>query len=372
MGKRKKRRHQHKSQLSRSTERGLELGQTPRVLIAPESAFSFQEALHDSDITGCAYGFDHVDGYPTYVPCVTIIGMHADKIRRAFECFESWGSQVDGEAVDLEMLLCNDGTYLFGIGPNARRMISRLVCDQALANVLFPGTTFIKTIDSTNPILLEWKENSTSKMFPVKIMGATASLTGGIPDMNSIKVVEGANPFVTFNLKIVSEAEAPDHFFLRVIRQQRQIGEKKKVVGDKPAEIALARKNLIDSVFPVSKARIRRANIVGEVRASLSDCQISDSQIEQAVINLILSREIGSGTDHFVTLPDIHQKWHEYLRTRVETTAMVDDIPSISLTSILKQLELDVAFTLRSHGAQVKQKFSTNQRLFMRLGYGEH
>jgi|TARA_R110001632_G_scaffold81367_4_gene181271 hypothetical protein len=350
---------------------GLELGHIPTVMVAPDAAVDFNRSMYEANIIGCAYGFDKIDGFPLPIACLTLLATNPDHLRDAFELFERWGSLQDGEAVDLEMLLCRDGSYLFGIGPNPRRMITRMVRDDTLANPIFPSATYIKTVDSTNEILLEWKEYLSTGLFPVRVMAATVEMRDGVPDMATIAPIPGAESFVTFNLKIVTEEEVPEHFFLWVT--DRKNGEKPKTQKpeSKPKNVAYARRRVIDGVFPVTRGRIRRSGLVARIRANHSNLEISVSQIEQAAINCMLSSEYGNDRPHFDDLPDIHETWWQRISTRVEIAGQSDAINSLSDKAISEQLELDVSHTLRTHGAPISAKFETNQKLFMRLGYGD-
>ena len=371
MSKRKKQRNRNKKKAAPTKGKGLELGHIPSVVIAPDSAIEFNQSMRESDVIGCAYGFDKIDGFPIPIACLTLLAENPDHLRNAFKHFEHWGSQHDGEAVDLEMLLCRNGSYFFGIGPNPRRMITRIVKDDALASPIFPSVTYIKTIDSTNPILLEWKEHLSTGLFPVRVMAATTAMRNGVPDMEKIAPIEGAHPFVTFNLKITTEDEAPDHFFFWVANKETGKKPKTDKAQSKPKEVADSRRRLIDRVFPISRGRIRRSGLTQRIRSSYSKLEISASQIEQAAINCLLSKEYGNGRLHFSELSNIHDEWWQLVGNRVEIAGPSDAIVSLTDEAICHQLELDVAHTLRKHGAAVSAKFATNQKLFMRLGYGD-
>ena len=105
--------------------------------------------------------------------------------------------------------------------------------------------------------------------------------------------------------------------------------------------------------------------------AALASTPVSDSQIEQAAINVILSREWAGGRDHYAGIANLDTEWWERVGRRVEIAGTPDTISEIDPAIVLRQLTLDVEHTLRRHGASVSPKFQTNQKLFMRLGYAQ-
>jgi hypothetical protein len=349
---------------------GLELGAIPRVLLASDSVFDFNRQLVEANVYGFAYGFDRVEGYPSPVPCLSLIAEKPAHLELAFKYFEHWGSQVDGDSVDMTIVLRKSGTYLLGIQPNAERMIYRLVKDTALAETIYPGMTWIKTVDTTNPILWDWKEHLESKMLPIVVHAATAQAIRGIPQTETVQPIVGAPSFTKFGLVIVSEDEEPDHWFFDIISQSR--GEKprrRKAPKNAPSFVAAARRRLIDTVFPVTRERVRRRNLGSECRAILGSDLVSDAQVEQAAINVMLSQEWCNGAEHFVGMKDVHEQWWKRLQQRVEIAGSKNAVEEMDAEIVAKQVQLDVGYTLRQHGVALTEKFSTNQKAFTRLGY---
>ena len=347
---------------------GLELGQLPRVLLVSESTIDFNRALIEANVQGFAYGFDRIAGYPAAIPCLSFIAEHEKHLRQAFEYFEEWGSQSDGDSVDLNLLLKQDGGYLLGVQPNPERLMYRLARDREMIDFIYAGALWVKQLDTTNPMLWHWKELFASRMVPVQVLAAIAPARRGGPTPDSVTPLD-VRAFVKFGIKIETEAEQPDHQFLR-LTQNRLRPDKPQLEKEAPEQVSRRRKRLINSVFPVSIVRMRQAGLFQATRIRLASIEVADAQIEQAIINVMLSREWSNGNDGYLGVADVHQTWWERLSNRVEVAGENDNMCFIDPDAVIAQLELDVEHTVRNHGAAVAPKFLANQRLFMRLGYG--
>jgi hypothetical protein len=325
----------------------------------------------DANVIGCAYGFDRAHGYPGHIPCLTFIGEKPDELLAASRCLESWGCVEDGDGVDINIVLKSDGGYLIAMQPNWPRTINRVVKDDALVDLLSVGATWIKTIDTTNPVLREWKEYLRSKITAIKIGFATAKVVDGSPRFDAIEAVSGALDFVKFGLAIETEEEKPDHWLLDIVRGKKGKRSRSGSPEERtPRGVAAARATVIDSAFPISRVRIRRAHLKEQVSA-LANADLAQSQVEQAAINLELSREWTGGEDYYVGVESLETEWWKRVRCRVEVAGMDDPLTGIDPAIVLRQLILDVEHTLRQHGAAVSPKLQTNQKLFSRLGYAQ-
>jgi hypothetical protein len=155
-----------------------------------------------------------------------------------------------------------------------------------------------------------------------------------------------------------------------VNRKNRKRVPRVEAKESKPTQVAAARTRVIDSAFPVSRTRIRRNKLFEQVEA-LVDVPITGSQIEQAAINVMLSREWTDNWDHYKGIAKLDDEWWKLVGRRVEVAGMPDTISEIDAQSILRQLTLDVNCTLRRHGSTISPKFQSNQKLFARLGYAQ-
>ena len=324
MGK-KNRKNKQKSSTGSSAARGFDFGFLQRVMYANTSSVDLNNHMRTANVVGCAYGFDRAEGYPTPIPSLTFVGEVEGELRAAAKCLESWGCAEDGDSVDIDIVLKNDGGYLLAMQPNYARMMIRVVKDSALVEMLFSGATWIKTMDTTNPTLFEWKDYLKSKIAPIKVGFATAKFVGGVPQFNTIKPLEGALSFVKFGLTIQTEDENPDHWFFDIVRHTKRKGGPSGPRKGTPKDVAAARVNVINSAFPVSRTRIRRQGLTEKVEA-LASTPISKSQVEQAAINILLSREWTESQDHYVGIADLDAEWWQRVGRRVEIAEPPDTI----------------------------------------------
>ncbi len=351
-------------------EQGFEFGFLPQAMYADNTSIELNDHMIKAKVVGCAYGFDIQDDNSVELPCLTFIGENPSELVAASKCLELWGCKEDGDSVDINIVLKNDGGYLIGMQPNWPRTINRVLKDDALVDLVFAGATWIKTIDTANPMLREWKDYLKSKIAPIKINFATVDFANGMPKFDTIRSIPNTLSFIKFGVTIETEEEKPDHWFFDIVRKSnkkpnRQRGPNKKT----PRDVSAARAKVIDSAFPISRVRIRRIRLIEKV-STLTNITLTQSQLEQAAINLTLSREWTGGHDHYLGIDNLQTQWWERVGHRIETAGMQDFLENVDPATVLHQIVLDVEHALRRHGAAVSAKFQTNQKLFLRLGYG--
>ena len=346
---------------------GLDFGFRPRVLLASGSAIEFNRFLIEANVFGLAYGADRYPGYPPPLACLSFVAEREELLAKAFACFDEWGAQNDGDTVDMTIILKNTGEYLMAVSPEFDRFAHRMIRDDVLVEPILSGLTWIKRLDTTNPILRDWMEALKSRIFPVQVRAAVATLEGRTPRMDTVRDVAGVQPFIKFNLKIQSEDDDPESYLLKIANEEELPSSYPPKHSAK--SIANARRKLMRAIFPVSRERIRRARLVEACRAQLSALPVAASQIEQAAMNVALSREWGAAGDHYEGIADLDNQWPDKLKRRVDDVQSADPFATMPPDTVTKQLAHDVAYALRRHGAQVEQRLATNQKLFERLGY---
>lgn len=356
--------------ISRGTLRhGFELGDHQGAVIVPN--IDFNKALSHANIFACAYGYGHVDGFPSAVPFLTLVGKNPGEIRRAFDQFAAWGCEEDGDVVDIQILLRSDGTYVVAVSPEFERAMHRMVPHHQLIRPIILSLFWIKTFDSTNPFLPRLGSYIRSPLTPV-VVGAGTVADAQPLSPSSIIPLAGDPRFVKFELKINSEAESSDHWLVNVGKGNNKRRRPKPDSETLSAqEIARLRQKTIDIAFPVSRERIRRARLSEAVRIFPGFEEVDPRQVQQAAINLVVSAEVCQGEAHFAGLgPDFKDVIWKHIFRRVETTHGPDKIAALSPGVVAAQLELDVAAALRRRGLKTKGiEFSKLQRLFRREGY---
>ncbi|HEY4135527.1 MAG TPA: hypothetical protein VGO34_09950 [Alphaproteobacteria bacterium] len=370
MGKKNKHRVTPKDRTNKN--RGFDLGDQQGVILLPD--VSFASALHKAEVVGCAYALGGLTGYPGAVPWLSLVCRNAEPMRAAFKSFEKWGCEADGEVVDLQILLKKDGKYFLVISPEADRAIFRLGPHQ-LTRPLFLSQFWIKEYDTTNSFLHQLKSHCDSGLGPVVLSAATLPAKGAPLIPENIGRIEGLPSIIKFNIKIRTEEEDPNHWLVdpRAKRTRPPGGAGPASPKPSPREYAAARRRTIDTAFPVTRERIRRALLVDSIQAIPGFKTVGRSQIEQAAINLMLSVELCDGTPHYATLDEKYRDtiW-KHIEDRVEY-ADGKSIPSLpSLDATCTQIRADITELVTRDGADLHQfkKFSSLQAFYDRRGYG--
>ena len=350
-----------------SKRQGFDFGMLQRSSVANEDDFKFNQDLIESEVIGCAYGLGPVEGAQNLVPFLSLIVLNEDKVRSAFESFRAWGCEDDGDVVSAEIVLRNDGSYRLAMGPDILRRMYKTTHYHQLLSPLFFGVTWIKTVDSTNPILREWANRSKSHFTPIRIDAVTSTGGARIPTPDAIQPISGLPQVIKFGLRVLHERDHPDHWLIRFTD-----GKKPKSAPPEatPITIALSRKKVISVAFPVSRNRILRAGLVTSVRALSGIGSATEAQIVQAAINLLLSRELCGGRLHYEGLSELDRVVWPHIVNRLER-ADGETLPALLPEDVGNQLKLDVAKLLSARGVPTHNlKFDAQQQLFLRRGYG--
>lgn len=333
------------------------------------SDVEFNQALIDAGVFCCAYGHRQVKGFPAPIPSLTLVGENRAAFERAFEHFAHWGCVEDGDSVDIHMMLKLNGTYEMWIGPEIERSTYRMVPQAELYRPLMFNVSWVKSFDSTQPVVRNLKRYCESPISPVAV---TAAL--GNPrrlNVNRIDPIDGLPRLVKFELQIIDEGEAGAD--PRFHPRNEHPKPNREALGDplSPAEYCRRRKRTIDIAFPVSRERVRRSGLLNRVRELPTFAHVSDTQVVQAAINLMLSAELSPGDRHYSQIAKgLSKKIWDHIASRFETAngklSPADQEPAI----VARQLELDVRHVLMQHGVPTAgERFEKLQAFFRRKGY---
>jgi hypothetical protein len=350
----------------RKVERGFDFGDRKHIIALAD--ISFPQALSDAQIVACGYGYHQPTGFPGPIPLLTLVATREEPLRQAFEEFKRWGCEHDGDVVDMNLHLKKDGTYEMRIAPEADRAMFRLVRQADLYYPLMMHAWWIKPFDSIHPMLRELKQYTDSTFHPVSISAGMAPESRNPAD---IKPIQGLPELIKFDLQIVDEESVvgDPRFSLRNKGRKRPRGLPDPKLT--PEELCLGRKKLLDVAFPVSRERVRRSGLVDEVRTFSLFEAVSETQIVQASINLILSNELVSGDRHYTKASqDLQTQIWKHIDKRLEMAVGENLGREIDSSAVAHQLELDVRYALALHKISTKSTpFSDLQERFRRDGY---
>ncbi|QCP49038.1 hypothetical protein FAZ95_07465 [Trinickia violacea] len=346
--------------------RGMDLGDQPR--FAALANTEFRDALVRANVIGCAYGLDYIDGSRQQVPVISLVGTNPEGLVDAFHQFEQWGCIEDGDAVDISILLKKDGTYDLWVGPEVHRLFYRTLPNAGLHRSLALNVSWIKRLDSTHEMVRDLKNYCATAFHPVKFLAATCDPARTTPQ--GMRTVQGWKGFVKFDLRVLDENDHPDdpRFQFDAPARKRDIPNEPDI---SPSDLSRLRERTLDIAFPVSRERVRRSNLLANVRAITGFDLVKEVQVVQAVINLMLSDYLHKGDRHYGRIKGDWKRslWQAVMNHAERAdgeTQLSDQIPEV----VAKQIELDVEYALGSQHLTIRDvPFKERQIMFLSMGF---
>jgi hypothetical protein len=139
----------------KETPKGFDFGAEARALLVGST--DFVSELQASKILGIGYGVTSSQELNAQLPQVSFLGEDSQALIRAFNQFDAWGAQSDGDVVEMTFVFLEAGGYLVGIGAERDRLMQRVSrFDRTLSPIVVPvdatGTTVVLTrASSTAP-----------------------------------------------------------------------------------------------------------------------------------------------------------------------------------------------------------------------------
>lgn len=366
MSKRRSRRNRSPSRrVDSDPARGFDLGDVQAVFTVAD--VDFQTALRDANIFACAYGEGVPPGLTAPIPYMTLVCEHREHLERAFGHFARWGCVEDGDAVDITVMLRKNGSYQLMIGPEPRRASFRMSPETSLLNVLSFVSSYVKIFDTTSSFVRDVAAYNERAISPIFFGGAVASAETRTPRPEGVEPIVGLPPVLKFRTRFIDEWRDPDN----IVFNPREVSEIPPAPAPdrNPESFGARRLDVIDTAFPVTRERVRRAQLGTAVRDASGFESVSDAQIDQACINLLLSSELGAA-DHYAGLSgDLNDAVWAHVRERFER-ATNEALPHWTPDVIRKQIALDVGYALARFGMSVSSpRFAVAQAFFRRKGF---
>lgn len=300
------------------------------ITVGAVGSMEFKNNLRAAEILAVGYGFDHSKELGVQVPAITLIGKNIEPLRAAFDEFWTWTEEIDADAIDLTIALRNDGGYNLCIGPEVRALFKRTFRFDAVANPLAFQLLWIKPIETTSQPLRDFCDHVCAGFVRPFLLRA-AHYVGPLPVSgpqrpNYIRPILDQQDLLKFEIRFVDEGSRED-----VQWQKTALGK-----GKEPSSAVEERKSIpksvvrsrrresLKSLYPVTLWRSKSCERLSDVRTQAQKLGLHEWQIDQAICNLVLSREVCGGRLHFCEFSEdnwLDNVW-EALRNRFEVSSV--------------------------------------------------
>ena len=366
MGKASRRkRHQKKiaSTIPREGPHGFDYGLS--VGFAAIGSIEFNQALRDAEIVAIAYGLDYSTDLGTHVPILSLVGRNEKPLQAAFEEFARWAEFSDADSIEVTLVFLRSGGYALILSPEPRALIARTLKYDALFDPLAFQISWIKPIDTVSEALRQLRAHLETGIRPYILSAAVHSgiiaLDRPLPEL--MRPIHTTRQLLKFRISFVDEGSDMDKHWQMMAVMASRTGEAKEAKNQlekggqvlPPESLLRARTNRLCAIFPVTMWRSQNSEMV---RSSCNTAVTSGLrlwQVQQALCNTVMSREVGAGHPHFSGISE--KSWPNALIERLRNRYEVADGkpgPEIEITSeeLISQAVADSAVLLAHYGIE--------------------
>lgn len=346
--------------------RGFDYGCLPYAMAV--GTFDFLTHLNAASVDGVAYGAAWSEAVSQTVPTILLVGQNGAELAKVFEAFNAWGTMTDPDSVEITFVFRKAGGYVLAVSAEYSRLGRRcLGFDRTYKPLVFAATWF-KKMDSTNPLLLEFRDYCSSPVAPFLFDGVVYSpdkaLNASSPP--DVRPIPNLNPLLKFDVKFVDEDDVEPNTigWIALTTGARPLSKSSKgPPKPKPDDIAQERVQSLRYHFPVTLERLRRSSSVRELMGKLKRDGVRSWQVEQALCNLVLSAEMGYAP-HYVGLSKrkAERLILDALRWRHEF-ASGTELPSFDVEAVRTQVVADGNALLRHVGNKTANNLVTLQEM---------
>lgn len=324
-----------------------------------------------ADVGGCSYGSVWSTELATWIPIITLLARHQAPLRAAMSELRSWGDGVDSDAVEMTAVFLKSGAWLLGLSPEPRRLAARTQGADMLLDPLYVAPTWIKTLDTTDPFLGRFREYHNAMFTPFILNAAVWS--GATPDQRRphetrLDALEPEFSLLKFQCTFADEGEVePGSQADLILRTFRRTGKKRgedfpgggRELGRPDiARMKAKREQVLASLFTVSRRRGERTGLTAATLERLAPHSVQGWQVDQALANIVLSRRICNGADHYASIDPKTFKMAvvEGAYSHVEFADGDLSQFSIDLEVLERQIDLDGRDLLKVFGHKPKKE----------------
>ena len=326
---------------------------------AAVGSMEFHKNLMDAEIVAVAYGHDYSQALKSRLPAITLVGRNEEPLRGAFEEFSNWAEWTDADAIEVTMVFMKDGGYRLCINPEVDALYKRALKYDTVFNPLALQVIWIKVINSTSQPLIDLRKFLSGGIIrPFLLRGA--HYTGILqenrpPTPELLEPIAHNEELLKFEIKFVDEGSKKDLHWQRIALGSRRV-ERATVVEDRTIPKSMVwtrRKEAIKRLFPVTLWRSNSCESSVVLKHGAEERGLHGWQIEQAICNLVLSREIADGNFHFQGCK--RRDWPEQLWSALTSRFEVSGVDKegfeqLTVEAIVRQAILDAKILLKEYG----------------------
>ena len=319
----------------------------------------FNKNLSDAEIVAIACGQDYSKMLRVSVPAITLVGRNEKPLRDAFEEFSDWAESTDADAIELTIVFKNDGGYRLCINPEINALYKRALQYDTVANPMAFQMIWIKVIDTTSQSLIDLSEHlSTGTIRPFLLR---ASHYAGISPKNIqytpelIKPISHREELLKFEIRFVDEGSKDNLHWQRIALGDGNLEHELPVEGPIiPKSIVWnRRKESLKRLFPITLWKSRSCEKSTELRRNAETRGLREWQIDQAICNLVLSRQVANGNLYFqeCSKSDWPDQLRESLCNRFEISGVDQQgFERLTVENVVRQAILDAKMLLKQYG----------------------
>ena len=309
--------------------------------------YEFPSHLTAASVDAVAYGFEHSEELNRGLPIISLVAQDADHLARAFQDFAAWAAATDPDAVEVTFVFRESGGYLLTIEPEVTHLERRCLGFDRAHRAMASSVMWVKPIDTVDPMLKRLREYSSRTLSPFLFHGATYGGSRSSLEASSlpqVRPLSGVPPLLKFEVNFVDEKDVLPHssaWYAIELDAGRESRSKPQYRVPNASDTAQRRIGALRCHFPVTLERLARSSWFLTMRNDLTAAGIKPWQIEQALCNLVLCRDMGCG-EHFTGLSarKLQRAVVEALRSRYELADGVS-VPHFALEQIEIQLLAD-------------------------------
>ena len=324
-------------------------------------SMEFNKNLSDAEVVAVAYGPDYSQKLGVGVPAITLVGRNKEPLGKAFEEFSNWAESTDADAIDLTLVFAKDGGYRLCITPEISALYKRALKYETVVNPMAFQMIWIKIIETTSQPLVELREMLSAGIVRPFLFGAacyTGILQGDKPPIPEFfEPIYHREELLKFEIRFVDEGSKDDLHWQRIALGVSD-HERRSAAVDRTipkSAVWYRRKEALKRLFPVTLWRSKSLEKSTEIRRISEIRGLREWQIDQAICNLVLSREMMNGNLFYQgctkpTWPD--QLWN-VLCNRFEISDMdQSDFKWLTVENIVRQAILDARMLLKQYGVK--------------------